>query len=336
MFRDVFYKKSSKTQKVRCEICSNYCKIKPDECGICGQHKNVNGELFDLSYSVVSSLNADPIEKKPLYHFLPGSLSYSVGGFGCNMSCLNCQNYIISQYYDKISDKDKIMPESIVENALLSGCKSISWTYNEPTIHFNFAKKTSLLAKREHLKIIYVSNGYMSRESLIETLNFVDAFNIDLKSISSNFYKKVCKADLNVVLENIKDIYNSGKHLELTNLLINDYNDSKEDISHLIDFILEELGCEVPLHFSRAFPYYKMPNMEPTKEETLINALNLAKEKGLEYVYLGNVPFDNNSYCPECGELLIRRKGYKTEDLGKIEENKCKKCGKELNFILQN
>ena len=201
MFRDVFFKKSSKTQKVRCEICSNYCKIKPDEHGICGQHKNVNGELFDLSYSVVSSLNADPIEKKPLYHFLPGSLSYSVGGFGCNMSCLNCQNYIISQYYDKISDKDKIMPESIVENALSSGCKSISWTYNEPTIHFNFAKKTSLLAKRENLKIIYVSNGYMSRESLIETLDFVDAFNIDLKSISPNFYKKVCKADLNVVLE---------------------------------------------------------------------------------------------------------------------------------------
>ena len=137
-------------------------------------------------------------------------------------------------------------------------------------------------------------------------------------------------------MENIKDIYNSGKHLELTNLLINDYNDSKEDISQLIDFILEELGSEVPLHFSRAFPYYKMPNMEPTKEETLINALSLAKEKGLEYVYLGNVPYDNNSYCPECGELLIKRNGYKTEDLGKIEENKCKKCGKELNFILQN
>lgn len=333
MFSDVFYKKSSKTQKVRCEICSNYCKINPDNYGLCGQHKNINGELFDVSYSEVSSLNADPIEKKPLYHFLPGSLSYSVGGFGCNMACLNCQNYIISQYYEKIPDKNKIMPETIVENALSSGCKSISWTYNEPTIHYNFARKTSLLAMRENLKIVYVSNGYMSRESLSETLNFVDAFNIDLKSISKDFYKKVCKADLEIVLDNLKDIYNSGKHLEITNLLINNYNDSKEDISKLVDFILEELGSEVPLHFSRAFPYYKMPNLEPTYEETLFNALEIAKEKGLKYVYLGNIQTDTNSYCPNCGELLIKRNGFETKDLGKIEENKCKKCGEELNFV---
>ena len=197
------FKKSSKSRKVRCEICANYCKIADGSYGICKQHKNINGELFDESFGVVSSLNADPIEKKPLYHFLPGTLTYSVGGFGCNMGCLHCQNYMISQEFDKISDRFNILPETIVENAINQGCKSIAWTYNEPTIHLPFNKKTSLLAKRKNLKIVYVSNGYMSNQSLSEILNFVDAFNIDLKSMSQNFYKKICKADLNLSLIHI-------------------------------------------------------------------------------------------------------------------------------------
>ena len=248
------FKKSSKSRKVRCEICANYCKIADGSYGICKQHKNINGELFDESFGVVSSLNADPIEKKPLYHFLPGTLTYSVGGFGCNMGCLHCQNYMISQEFDKISDRFNILPETIVENAINQGCKSIAWTYNEPTIHLPFNKKTSLLAKRKNLKIVYVSNGYMSDQSLSEILNFVDAFNIDLKSMSQNFYKKICKADLNIVLNNLKRIYDADKHLEITNLLINGYNDSTEEITKLANFIADNLGCDIPLHFSRAFP----------------------------------------------------------------------------------
>ena len=283
------YKKSSKTQKIRCEICANYCKIADGSVGICKQHKNVNGELFDLSYGIVSSLSPDPVEKKPLNHFMPGTFTYSIGGFGCNMTCLHCQNYIISHEYEKFCDGIKILPETIVENALKYNCKSIAWTYNEPTIHLPFNKKTSLLAKSKNLKVIYVSNGYMSNNSLQEILTFVDAFNIDLKSMSEKFYKKVCGVDLDIVLDNLRNIYLAGKHLEVTNLIINDYNDSLEEIEQLCDFIVDELSVDVPLHFSRAFPYYKMRDIEPTNKEILFKAREIAIKKGIKNVYLGNI-----------------------------------------------
>lgn len=324
------FKKSSKSRKVRCEICANYCKIADGSYGICKQHKNINGELFDESFGIVSSLNADPIEKKPLYHFLPGTLTYSVGGFGCNMGCLHCQNYMISKEFDKISDRLNILPETIVENAISQGCKSIAWTYNEPTIHLPFNKKTSLLGRRKNLKIIYVSNGYMSSQSLSEILEFVDAFNIDLKSMSQNFYKKICGADLNIVLDNLRRIYEADKHLEITNLIINDYNDSAEEITKLANFIVDNLGCNVPLHFSRAFPYYKLNDIAPTSEDKLFEAKKIANECGLEYVYIGNLECDTNTYCPNCGETLLKRNSYSTEVLNK--NKKCMKCGKELNI----
>ncbi len=283
------YKKSSKTQKIRCEICANYCKIAEGNVGICAQHKNINGELYDESYGIVSSLSPDPVEKKPLNHFLPGTFTYSIGGFGCNMACLHCQNYMISQEYYNYSRGIKITSEAIVENALNYNCKSIAWTYNEPTIHMPFNKKTSLLARQKNLKVIYVTNGYFSDKSLEEVLGFVDAFNVDLKSMSEEFYKKVCRADLDVVLDNLRRIYMEGKHLEVTNLIINDYNDSISQISDLCDFVVDELGPEVPLHFSRAFPYYKMNDIEPTRAEILFKAREIAFEKGIENVYLGNI-----------------------------------------------
>ncbi|WP_407432274.1 AmmeMemoRadiSam system radical SAM enzyme [Methanobrevibacter sp.] len=283
------YKKSSKTQKIRCEICANYCKIAEGNVGVCRQHKNINGELFDLSYGIVSSLSPDPVEKKPLNKFMPGTFTYSIGGFGCNMTCLHCQNYTISHEYEKFGNGIKIQPETIVENALKYNCKSIAWTYNEPTIHLPFNKKTSLLAKSKNLKVIYVSNGYMSSQSLGEILTFVDAFNIDLKSMSEKFYKKVCGADLDIVLDNLRSIYLAGKHLEVTNLIINDYNDSIEEIEQLCDFVVDELSVDVPLHFSRAFPYYKMRDIEPTNREILYEAREIAIKKGIKNVYLGNI-----------------------------------------------
>ncbi len=283
------YKKSSKSQKVRCEICANYCKISESNVGVCRQHKNVNGELFDLSYGIVSSLSPDPVEKKPLNHFMPGTFTYSIGGFGCNMTCLHCQNYIISHEYEKFGNGIKILPETIVENALKYNCKSIAWTYNEPTIHLPFNKKTSLLARAKDLKVIYVSNGYMSAQSIEEILTFVDAFNIDLKSMSEKFYKKVCGADLDIVLDNLKRIYLEGNHLEVTNLIINGYNDSIDEIGQLCDFIVDELSADIPLHFSRAFPYYKMREIEPTNKDILYNAREIALKKGIKNVYLGNM-----------------------------------------------
>ena len=283
------YKKSSKSQKVRCEICANYCKIADGKVGVCRQHKNINGELFDESYGIVSSLSPDPIEKKPLYHFLPGTFTYSIGGFGCNMTCLHCQNYMISHEYDKFSRAIKITPEAIVENALNYRCKSIAWTYNEPTIHLPFNKKTSLIARQKGLKVIYVSNGYYSDKSLEEVLGFVDAFNIDIKSMSEDFYRKICGADLQVVLDNVKRVYAEGKHLEITNLIINGRNDYSKEIEELCDFIVDELGPEVPIHFTRAFPYYKMRDIEPTDKSILFEALEIAKSKGIENIHLGNI-----------------------------------------------
>lgn len=283
------YKKSSKTQKIRCEICANYCKIADGSFGVCRQHKNVNGELFDESYGIVSSLSPDPIEKKPLNKFLSGTLTYSIGGFGCNMICLHCQNYMISHEYGDYSRGVKITPEAIVENALKYDCKSIAWTYNEPTIHLPFNKKTSLLAKQKNLKVIYVSNGYFSNKSLQEVLGFVDAFNIDLKSMSDDFYKKVCGADLDVILDNLRSIYLAGKHLEITNLIINDYNDSVDEINALCDFVVNELDENVPVHFSRAFPYYKMNDISPTNPEIVFKAKEIAMDKGIKNVYLGNI-----------------------------------------------
>ncbi len=283
------YKKSSKSQKIRCEICANYCKIAEGHVGVCRQHKNVNGELFDESYGIVSSLSPDPIEKKPLHNFMPHTFTYSIGGFGCNMTCLHCQNYTISQEYDKNSRSIKINPETIVDNAIRYGCKSIAWTYNEPTIHLPFNKETSLLAQKNNLKVIYVSNGYFSQQSINEILGFVDAFNIDLKSMSKDFYKKVCGADLDVVLDNLRRIHIEGKHLEITNLILNDYNDSFEEITQLCDFVVDELSADVPLHFSRAFPYYKMNDISPTNPEILYKAKEIALNKGIKNVYLGNI-----------------------------------------------
>jgi Pyruvate-formate lyase-activating enzyme len=283
------YKKSSKTQKVRCEICANYCKINVGHVGICRQHRNVNGELFNESYGIISSLSPDPIEKKPLHNFLPKTFTYSIGGFGCNMTCLHCQNYTISHEYDVNSRGIKITPETIVKNALKYNCKSIAWTYNEPTIGLPFNRKTSLLAHENDLKVIYVSNGYFSQKSLEEVLTFVDAFNIDLKAMSSEFYRKVCGADLDVVLDNLRRIHDEGKHLEITNLIINDYNDSIDEITELCDFVADELGCDIPLHFSRAFPYYKMKDIAPTSPDILFKARQIAIEKGIKHVYLGNI-----------------------------------------------
>ena len=283
------YKKSSKTQKIRCEICANYCKIAEGKVGVCRQHKNINGELFDKSYGIVSSLSPDPVEKKPLNHFLPGTFTYSIGGFGCNMSCLHCQNYMISHEYDKNYMGIKITPEAIVENALNYNCESIAWTYNEPTIHLPFSKKTSLLARQKNLKVIYVTNGYFSDRSLEEVLGFVDAFNIDLKSMRDDFYKNVCGAELDIVLDNILRIYREGKHLEITNLIINGYNDTVEEITDLCDFVVSQLGPEVPLHFSRAFPYYKMNDISPTRSEILFKAREIALDRGIENVHLGNI-----------------------------------------------
>lgn len=318
-------------QKVQCNLCAHKCIISKNNYGICKIRKNIDGKLYDCNYGVISSFNIDPIEKKPLYHFLPGSLTYSVGGFGCNMKCLHCQNYTISQKLPSFNKCTKIIPESLVENLKNSGSTSIAWTYNEPTLSFRMIEKTSSLLD-ENIKTVFVSNGYFSEESLERLVPLVDGFNIDLKSMTNEFYKDICGASLEPVLNNLKKIYNSGKHLEITNLLINDLNDSNNEINDLCDFIVSELSEKVPLHFSRAFPHYKLMDISPTKTDSMINAKKIAKDHGIQYVYLGNTSLDQNTYCPNCGELLVKREGYRT--ISKINVNKCFNCGYNLNFYL--
>ena len=335
MLQEASFYKSAENNIVECRLCSKFCKIKEGHYGFCKSRFNKQGKLYLDNYHKIASFNIDPIEKKPLYHFLPNSSTLSIGGFGCNFSCLNCQNYMLANNSYQNNNTTKILPETIVKTALNNNCMSIAWTYNEASLYFEFARETSMLAHKNNLKNVYVSNGYMSNESLKETLKFIYAFNIDLKSFNNNFYKDICGGSLDPVLDNLKTIYNSNKHLEITTLLIDDLNTSNEELKMLCNFIYNELGSEVPLHFSRFFPMNKMNDKNPTKIATLEKAKEIAIDTGLEYVYLGNVNTDKNSYCPNCGELLISRIGYCNRDKKRIKDGHCTNCGHKLNFVLE-
>ena len=320
---------------VQCYLCGKKCKIANNHCGLCNTQKNIDGKLYSLNYHRIASYHTDPIEKKPLYHFLPGSSTYSIGGFGCNFSCLNCQNYTLSMNSYNKFNSSKILPETIVKNAINDNCLSISWTYNEPTLYFDFARETSLISHNENLKNVYVSNGFMSEESLAETLKFIDAFNIDLKFMDDGLYRKICGGKLDIVLDNLKAIYESKAHLEITTLLINGLNTDEGHIRLISDFVCNELGAEVPLHFSRFFPMYKMKDKSPTDIGYLLRAKEIAVDRGVEYVYLGNMPADNNTYCPNCGELLIARERYCNRDKNRIKDGRCVNCGHKINLVLK-
>jgi len=325
------------SKKVQCNVCNHRCKIANNKYGFCLTRKNRDGNLYSCNFASISSQGIDPIEKKPLYHFLPGTLSYSLGGFGCNMRCLNCQNYTISQNTMK-DRKDRevieILPARAVKNALDNDCQSISFTYNEPTMYLEYTLETASVSHKNGLKNIYVSNGYMSEKTLELLIPKIDAFNIDLKSMNDKFYKDICQASLDPILDNLKLIYKNKKHLEITNLLVTDFNDSEELIRSLLEFIATELGKKVPIHFSRFFPHYKMGDIPPTNIAKLQEAMEIATEAGLQYIYLGNVVADQNSYCPKCKKLLIERNGYNTTHRNKIKDNKCVNCGEKLNFLI--
>lgn len=318
---------------VQCNICNHRCIIKESKTGFCGLRENIRGNLIFNNYGIVSSLNVDPIEKKPLYHFLPSSRTYSIGGFSCNMSCLFCQNYMISQQTYNKNNAIELSPETIVENAIYYNCRSIAYTYNEPTVSIEFIHDIARLAHKKNLKNVYISNGYMTDEGLEYILPYIDGFNIDLKFITEKLYSKIAHANLGYVLENLKEIYNSNAHLEITNLLLDNINDSDDMIINLLNFIGNELSKDVPIHFSRAFPHFRMTDLNVTDESRMIEAYNIAKDMGFKYVYLGNIDFDNNTYCPNCGELLIKRNNYSTCNLENIKNGKCRNCSYKINIV---
>ncbi|WP_029898259.1 AmmeMemoRadiSam system radical SAM enzyme [Desulfohalovibrio reitneri] len=321
--------------RVQCELCSQYCLIKDGERGKCGVRLNQGGTLFTLVFDKVAAANLDPIEKKPLYHFLPGTTSFSIGTQGCNIACGFCQNYSLSQSPKEGRDPtgEAITPERIVATAKDLGAASISYTYSEPTIFFELVMETARLAVEEGLKNILVSNGFMTDKMLDSCKDVIHAANVDLKAFTDRFYKELCDARLNPVLDNLRHIRRLGWHLEVTSLIIPNWNDSEDELRQMAGFIANDLGKSTPWHLSRYHPTYKMT--EPsTPVETLERAFAIGKEAGLEYVYLGNVPgHDSNSTkCPECGCVCIKRSGYQVA--GPVrEDGSCPECGHKTEGV---
>ncbi|OYT53200.1 MAG: AmmeMemoRadiSam system radical SAM enzyme [Candidatus Altiarchaeales archaeon ex4484_2] len=319
---------------VNCFLCNHRCVIPPGGRGVCGVRENREGILYSLVYGKAIAAHVDPIEKKPLNHFLPGSLSYSIATIGCNFRCQFCQNWNISQKEGGEIRGRELKPDEIVRSALKNNCKTISYTYTEPTIFFEYAYDTGTLAREKGLRNVFVSNGFMTPECLDKAGDFLDAANIDLKSFRDSFYKKVCSARVDPVLESIKKIKRKGIWLELTTLLIPERNDSVEELRDIANFIAGEVGEDTPWHISRFHPAYKFNDYYPTPVETIHRAREIGLEAGLKYVYVGNVSGDlgEDTLCSRCGMVLVDRSGF-TVSRNRINEGKCPNCGLKIEGV---
>jgi len=326
--KEALFYKVLKDNKVQCELCPHKCTIPEEKSGFCKVRQNIKGKLFSLVYGKSIATSIDPIEKKPLYHFLPGSFSMSVATVGCNLKCEHCQNWEISQPREIIGEN--IEPKEIVKLALENECKSISYTYTEPTIFYEYMIETAKLAKKAGIKNVIVSNGYINEKPLKKLLLYIDAANIDLKSFNPDFYKDVCKAKLEPVLNTIKLIASSPALLEITNLIIPEKNDNLDEIKDMCNWIIENIGNNAPLHFSAFYPQHKMLSTNPTPPDTLFKAYEIAKKTGINYIYLGNIQSDkgSNTLCPKCNSVLIERSMMNTENI-QIKDNKCN-CGEKI------
>lgn len=330
----LFYK-PLKGNAVQCGLCRRSCAIPDGKAGQCGVRKNVGGKLFSLAYGKTITSSIDPIEKKPLFHFRPGSQCLGVSTFGCNFFCKHCQNWEISQQRAEqaIEKVPFTSPEEIVKQALAAGIEGIAYTYTEPTIFAEYALDTMKLAREAWLYNVWVSNGYMSKECVEEISPFLDAINIDLKG-DSRFYKEVCgNANIDFVKENISLFHKKKIHLEVTNLIVPGFNDSEDDFKEVAEFI-KLIDPAIPLHFTRFSPLYKMSHLPPTGIGKLHTAEDVAKKAGLKYVYIGNVAEEESTLCPECGSVLIKRAGFSVAITGLKEGGECAKCGAATGIVV--
>ncbi|MBI4964635.1 MAG: AmmeMemoRadiSam system radical SAM enzyme [Desulfomonile tiedjei] len=322
--------------EVKCRLCRHGCKIDDGKKGICGVRMNSDGTLYTLVYDKVVSTNVDPIEKKPLFHFAPGTKSFSIATVGCNFRCSFCQNWSISQMPHERGQilGERYSPEQIVEMAIQTGCRSIAYTYTEPTIYYELARDTMRVAKKRGLLNVFVTNGYMTRDMLDDSKGLIDAANVDLKAFNDRFYTRYCKAKREGVLDTLRYMKELGIWLEVTTLLIQTLNDDVQEIREMARFIRSELGRETPWHVSRFYPQYKETDLPPTDVQALRRVRQMGIEEGLYYVYTGNVPMDpgEKTYCPGCEHLLIDRVGYEvaTEE---IKEGLCPKCGFRIDGV---
>jgi pyruvate formate lyase activating enzyme len=321
--------------RVRCNLCAHHCVIPDGKLGVCNVRKNEGGILYTLVHGRTISQNVDPVEKKPLYHFHPGSLAYSIATPGCNFRCQWCQNWQISQMpreRDLITGRNA-PPELIVANALESGSRSIAYTYTEPTIFFEYALDIARLAHQAGLANIFVTNGYMTREMLELFHPYLDAANVDLKAFRKETYHRYVGAGLQPILDNLKLMKKLGIWLEVTTLVIPGINDGPSELRDAAQFVAQELGIETPWHISRFFPAYKMVDTPPTSLETLQRAQQIGLEEGLHYVYVGNIPGEgNDTFCPSCGRALIRRHGFGVI-FNRLETSHCPACGEPIAGI---
>jgi len=309
--KEAMYYEQLASERVQCNLCPNRCILEKEQRGLCKVRKNIDGKLYSLIYGKPVTVHVDPIEKKPLFHFLPGANAYSLATVGCNLSCQHCQNWDISQAFpEDVKPYDKT-PEEIVEEALAAKAEVIAFTYSEPIVFYEYMLDIAKIARENNLKTVMISGGYINKEPLLNLLPYLDGIKIDLKAFSEDFYLKITNGNLQPVLDTIKTIYQSGKHLEIVYLIIPGENDSDEEITAMSQWLKENVGEDAIVHFSRFHPQYKMTNKPPTPLETIKHARDLAIKAGLKYVYTGNIEYSQGetTYCPD-DSIAIQRKGY--------------------------
>ncbi|ABO35366.1 Radical SAM domain protein [Methanococcus maripaludis C5] len=336
MLKEALFYENLENCKIKCNICPRHCIISSGKRGVCGGRENIDCSLYAVNYGKICATAVDPIEKKPLFNYKPGTSVFSIATAGCNFKCKHCQNWEISQSLPEEVPFSELTPEDVVELAKNYLCEGIAYTYTEPTIFYEFMQETAKLAKKHDLFNVMVTNGYIEKEPLKKLE--IDAMNIDIKG-NSEFYKKICLAELEPVLETCRLAKKLGIHIEITNLVVPTYNDNPKYIESIINFVKDELGVDTPLHFTAFYPHYKLTSVPSTRMETIKKARDMALNAGLHYVYAGNVPFGAgyNTYCPECKSIVVDRFGYQKPELHLDKSSKtpkCPKCGKELDLIL--
>jgi len=333
------YYYQSRDGYAQCKLCPNRCALREGERGICRTRINKGGKIYSLSYGNPCAVHLDPIEKKPLFHFLPGTLAFSIATAGCNLRCKFCQNWDIAQKKPEETQNYDLSPEKTVGFAIeqqgkYPATKTIAYTYSEPTAFYDYMLDTARIARKNNLRSVVITAGYINKEPLKELCKAVDAIKIDLKGFNNKFYGEVCGAELEPVLNSCRTVQKEGTWLEIVNLVVPTLNDDMDEIHSMCSWIVDSLGRDVPLHFSRFHPQYKLKNLPPTPQETLLEARNIAIEEGLNYVYVGNVPHSEyeNTYCPSCKELVIERYGYVIKQ-NNLAAGRCRNCGEKIAGI---
>lgn len=336
MLHDALLYDELESGQVKCNLCAHRCQVKSGSRGICRVRENLDGKLFSLVYGNLISKNVDPIEKKPLYHFLPGSKAFSIATPGCNFRCDWCQNWQISQMPRemRLPWGQRVMPEEIVEQAAKTGCQSIAHTYTEPTIFFEYSYDIAKLAKAAGLKNVYVTNGFMTPEMLEMIEPYLDAANIDIKAFRDETYRTLMGGRLEPVLESCRIMKSMDIWLEITTLIVPGVNDNTDELQELAVFINDDLGPETPWHLSRFYPQYKMKDRAPTDEGILLETKKMGEAMGLDYIYIGNVLGLDSTNCKYCGQALISRSGYSSRIIGLNSEGNCKNCGTYLDGVV--